>query len=89
MDQSPTKALLDSMQTLMNAIVKPEYLKHEDEQVKLLAAVCTCEITRITAPDAPYDDDVLKVFSLLGYGVFIFWVLTGSFTCFRTSFICL
>ncbi|XP_076934449.1 sister chromatid cohesion protein PDS5 homolog A-like, partial [Bidens hawaiensis] len=60
MDQSPTKALLDSMQTLMNAIVKPEYLKHEDEQVKLLAAVCTCEITRITAPDAPYDDDVLK-----------------------------
>ncbi|KAM0049108.1 putative sister chromatid cohesion protein Pds5 [Helianthus debilis subsp. tardiflorus] len=60
MDQSPSKALLESMQTLMNAIVKPEYLKHQDEQVKLLVAACTCEITRITAPEAPYDDDVLK-----------------------------
>lgn len=62
MDQSPTKELLESMQTLMNVIVKPEYLKHEDEQVKLLVATCTCEVTRITAPEAPYDDDVLKVF---------------------------
>ncbi|KAI3745336.1 hypothetical protein L1987_58447 [Smallanthus sonchifolius] len=60
MDQSPTKALLESMQTLTNAIVKPEYLKHQDEQVKVLVATCTCEITRITAPEAPYDDDVLK-----------------------------
>ncbi|KAD4982238.1 hypothetical protein E3N88_18909 [Mikania micrantha] len=59
-DQSPSKALLESMQTLMDVIVKPEYLKHQDEQVKLLVAACTCEITRITAPEAPYDDDVLK-----------------------------
>ncbi|MFS7997686.1 putative beta-galactosidase [Helianthus anomalus] len=27
------------METLMNAIVKPEYLKHQDEQVKLLVAL--------------------------------------------------
>ncbi|KAI7731479.1 hypothetical protein M8C21_026903, partial [Ambrosia artemisiifolia] len=60
MDQSPSKAVLESMQPLMNAIVKPEYLKHQEEQVKRLVAACTCEITRITAPEAPYDDDVLK-----------------------------
>jgi hypothetical protein len=24
-------------------------------------ATCFCEITRITAPDAPYNDDVLRV----------------------------
>ncbi|KAK9051851.1 hypothetical protein SSX86_028479 [Deinandra increscens subsp. villosa] len=59
-NQSPSKELLESMQTLMNDIVKPEYLKHQDEQVKILVAACTCEITRITAPEAPYDDDVLK-----------------------------
>lgn len=60
MDQSPHKALLEAMQPLLKAIVKPELLKHQDNQVKLLVAACTCEITRITAPEAPYDDDVLK-----------------------------
>ncbi|KAI3499028.1 hypothetical protein L1887_34820 [Cichorium endivia] len=60
LDQSPPKALLESMQPLLTNIVKPEYLKHEDKEVSLLVAICTCEITRITAPEAPYDDDVLK-----------------------------
>ncbi|KAJ9563026.1 hypothetical protein OSB04_008186 [Centaurea solstitialis] len=60
LDQSPPKALLESMQPLFNALVKPELLKHQDEEVKLLVATCTCEITRITAPEAPYSDDVLK-----------------------------
>ncbi|KAL4585339.1 hypothetical protein LXL04_009957 [Taraxacum kok-saghyz] len=60
LDQSPPKALLDSMQPLLHAIVKPQFLKHEDKEVSLLVAICTCEITRITAPEAPYDDDVLK-----------------------------
>jgi hypothetical protein len=36
-------------------------MKHEDEDVKVLLATCFCEITRITAPDAPYSDDVLRV----------------------------
>lgn len=45
----------------MKAIVKPDLLKHQDRDVKLLVATCLCEITRITAPEAPYDDDVLKV----------------------------
>jgi hypothetical protein len=49
------------MQPFLNAIVKPELLKHQDRDVKLLVATCICEITRITAPEAPYSDDVLKV----------------------------
>jgi sister chromatid cohesion protein PDS5 len=36
-------------------------LKHEDDNVKVLLATCFCEITRITAPDAPYNDDILRV----------------------------
>ncbi|KVH96669.1 Armadillo-like helical [Cynara cardunculus var. scolymus] len=60
LDQSPPKSLLQSMRPLLNAIIKPELLKHQDEEVKLLVATCTCEITRITAPEAPYSDDVLK-----------------------------
>ncbi|KAG1327428.1 hypothetical protein COCNU_01G013620 [Cocos nucifera] len=29
-------------------------------EVKVLVATCICEITRITAPEAPYSDDVLR-----------------------------
>ncbi|OMO64698.1 Armadillo-like helical [Corchorus olitorius] len=51
---------MESMQPFLNAIVKPELLKHPDKDAKLLVATCICEITRITAPEAPYSDDVLK-----------------------------
>ena len=62
MDQSPPASVLELMQPFLNSIVKPELLKHQDRDVKLLVATCICEITRITAPEAPYSDDVLKVY---------------------------
>ncbi|KAK4398821.1 Sister chromatid cohesion protein PDS5 [Sesamum angolense] len=66
LEQSPPKSILDSMQPFSNAIAKPELLKHQDREVKLFVAACICEITRITAPEAPYDDDVLKdIFQLI------------------------
>ncbi|KAI7740319.1 hypothetical protein M8C21_028104 [Ambrosia artemisiifolia] len=66
LEQSPGKEVSKSMQPFVNAIVKPKLLKHHDKEVKLLVAACTCEITRVTAPEAPYDDDVLKdVFHLI------------------------
>ncbi|XP_057765095.1 sister chromatid cohesion protein PDS5 homolog A isoform X2 [Salvia miltiorrhiza] len=60
LDQSPPKTMLESMQSFLNAIVKPELLKHHDREVKLFVAACICEITRITAPEAPYEDDIMK-----------------------------
>ncbi|CAI9760225.1 unnamed protein product [Fraxinus pennsylvanica] len=66
LDQSPLKSVLESMQPFLIAIAKPELLNHQDREVKLFVAVCICEITRITAPDAPYDDDILKdIFQLI------------------------
>lgn len=54
------------MQPFLKAIVRPELLKHQDKDVKLLVASCLCEITRITAPEAPYSDEILKdVFGLI------------------------
>lgn len=61
LDQSLPKSVLEAMDPFLNAIVKPELLKHHDREVKLFVAACICEITRITAPEAPYEDDVLKV----------------------------
>ncbi|XP_042029643.1 sister chromatid cohesion protein PDS5 homolog B-like isoform X1 [Salvia splendens] len=60
LDQSPPKTMLDSMQSFLKAIVKPGLLKHHDREVNLFVAACICEITRITAPEAPYEDDVMK-----------------------------
>ncbi|KAF5943481.1 hypothetical protein HYC85_017558 [Camellia sinensis] len=66
LDQSPTKSILKSMQPFLNGIAKPGLLKHQDREVALLVATCFCEITRITAPEAPYSDDVLKdIFHLI------------------------
>ncbi|KAA8519226.1 hypothetical protein F0562_013482 [Nyssa sinensis] len=66
LDQSPSKSMLESMQPVLDAIVKPDLLKYQDKEVKLLVATCICEITRITAPEAPYNDSVLKdIFQLI------------------------
>ncbi|CAM8985985.1 unnamed protein product [Rhodiola kirilowii] len=66
LDQSPSASMLESLQPFFNGIAKPELLKHQDRDVKLLVATCICEITRITAPEAPYSDDVLReIFALI------------------------
>lgn len=90
LDQSPPASTLESMQPFLNAIVKPELLKHQDRDVKLLVATCICEITRITAPEAPYSDDVLKVHFLKGNWLkdtlsFYFYFLFFLSTCFGIS----
>uniref|UniRef100_A0A7N1A0X3 Uncharacterized protein n=1 Tax=Kalanchoe fedtschenkoi TaxID=63787 RepID=A0A7N1A0X3_KALFE len=71
LDQSPSASMLESLQPFFNGIAKPELLKHQDRDVKLLVATCICEITRITAPEAPYTDDVLREIFALIVGTFI------------------
>ncbi|KAL3521808.1 hypothetical protein ACH5RR_014642 [Cinchona calisaya] len=66
LEQSPPKPVIEFMKPFLNEIVKPELLKHQDREVKLLVATCICEITRITSPEAPYADDILKdIFHLI------------------------
>ena len=58
------------MKPFFGAIVMPELLKHQDSDIKLIVAACLYEITQITAPEAPYNDDFLKVpfiYSYSGY----------------------
>ncbi|XP_010243945.1 PREDICTED: sister chromatid cohesion protein PDS5 homolog A-like isoform X2 [Nelumbo nucifera] len=71
LDQSPSSSMLESMQPCLNTLVKPELLKHQDRDVKLLVATCICEIIRISAPEAPYSDDVLRD---------IFHLIVGTFS---------
>ncbi|TKW20995.1 hypothetical protein SEVIR_4G191000v4 [Setaria viridis] len=69
-EQSPGLSVMEAIQPSLKAVTREEFLKHEDEDVKVLLATCFCEITRITAPDAPYDDDVLRD---------IFYLIVGTF----------
>ncbi|XP_060974110.1 sister chromatid cohesion protein PDS5 [Cannabis sativa] len=50
----------------LKSLVDETLLGHTNVDVKVAVASCISEITRITAPDAPYDDDQMKeVFRLI------------------------
>ncbi|XP_072971563.1 sister chromatid cohesion protein PDS5 homolog C-like isoform X2 [Typha angustifolia] len=59
-EQSPSQSMLNALQPTMNALVAKELLGYSDTDVKVALASCISEVTRITAPDAPYDDDSMK-----------------------------
>ncbi|KAM0917724.1 hypothetical protein ACQ4PT_009179 [Festuca glaucescens] len=61
---------MEAIQPCLTAVAREELLKHQDEDVKVLLATCFCEITRITAPEAPYSDDVLRTVFKLIVGTF-------------------
>ena len=52
----------------LKALVSDQLLRHSDIDVKVSVAACISEITRITAPDAPYSDDQMKVVRDLEFG---------------------
>ncbi|XP_052209614.1 sister chromatid cohesion protein PDS5 homolog C-like [Diospyros lotus] len=65
-EQSPSKSMQAALGPSMKALVADELLRHPDEDIKVAVASCMSEITRITAPDAPYDDERMKdVFQLI------------------------
>jgi len=51
---------LDAIHPLREALVMPKLLRHWDGEVSLRVAICISEITKITAPNAPYKDEVLR-----------------------------
>ena len=59
--QSPPESTSNALQLATATLVKKELLAHADSKIRLVVASCISEITRITAPDAPYDDDAMKV----------------------------
>ncbi|KAJ9549618.1 hypothetical protein OSB04_022161 [Centaurea solstitialis] len=65
-DQSPNTIMMAALRPPMNALVKGSLLKHSNVDVRISVAACISEITRITAPDAPYSDEEMKdVFQLI------------------------
>ncbi|GJT76918.1 armadillo-type fold protein [Tanacetum coccineum] len=59
-------SMLHALKPSMKALIHEDLLRHSDVDVNVAVASCMCEIVRITAPDAPYDDDQMRaVFQLI------------------------
>lgn len=57
----------NALSPALKALVADKLIKHSDVDVKVALASCFSEITRITAPDAPYDDEQMKVHLIIFY----------------------
>ncbi|XVE71254.1 hypothetical protein DITRI_Ditri10aG0135900 [Diplodiscus trichospermus] len=65
-EQSPSESLQNALSPSLKALISEQLFRHPDNDVRVAVAACISEITRITAPDAPYDDDHMKeVFQLI------------------------
>lgn len=60
-EQSPKQSMSNALKPSMKALVDKELLGHSELDVKVAVTSCLSEITRITAPETPYDDDLMKV----------------------------
>nr|XP_025617439.1 muscle M-line assembly protein unc-89 isoform X3 [Arachis hypogaea] len=65
-NQLPSEPMQEALVPSMKALISDELLRHTDEDVKISVTSCIAEITRITAPDTPYDDEQMKeIFNLM------------------------
>lgn len=60
-EQSPSKVIQKVLEPTLKALVSNEFVRHSDVDVRVAVAACLSEITRITAPEVPYNDDQMKV----------------------------
>lgn len=65
-EQAPRTSMRTALAPCMKELVGNKLLRHPDPDVKAALAACISEITRISAPDTPYDDDQMKeIFQLI------------------------
>ncbi|KAM7250913.1 hypothetical protein ACFE04_022796 [Oxalis oulophora] len=60
-DQSPLRSTQDALLPLFMAFIAPDLLNHPNIDVKLSLAFCIIELMRITVPEPPYKDEIMKV----------------------------
>jgi len=68
--QSSSDTMAYALLPSMSALVKPELLRHQDKDVRLIVIACISEITRIMTPETPYNGDLIRE---------IFQLIVGSF----------
>lgn len=65
-EQSPSTSMSDALRPVTNSLITKEFLNHPEADVKVFVAACINEIIRVTAPDAPYNDALMKeIFAMI------------------------
>ncbi|KAM3705237.1 hypothetical protein ACJW31_03G065600 [Castanea mollissima] len=59
-EQEPSKSMRDALLPSVKALITNKLLRHGEMNVKVLVVSYIIDITRITAPDAPYKDEQMK-----------------------------
>lgn len=86
-EQSPANSMQIALSSPLIALIGDKLLRHSDPDVKVAVASCISEITRITAPDAPYDDDQMKVCIIFSYLLQFQWTCLWPCSLQKTSVI--
>lgn len=60
-EQAPSRSMQNALLPSMKALISTDLLGHLNMDVRVSVVSCISEITRITAPDAPYNDEQMKV----------------------------
>ncbi|KAH9612017.1 hypothetical protein KSS87_021512 [Heliosperma pusillum] len=64
--QAPSQLVQKALLIPMKALIADELFRHSDPDVRITIASCLNEVTRITAPIPPYDDDKMReIFELI------------------------
>ncbi|KAM0060197.1 putative sister chromatid cohesion protein Pds5 [Helianthus debilis subsp. tardiflorus] len=64
--QAPSLSMQGALVPSMGALIADGLLKHSEIDVKIFVASCLCEVARITAPEPPYKDEIMKdIFQLI------------------------
>ncbi|KAL8217456.1 hypothetical protein R6Q57_020829 [Mikania cordata] len=58
--QAPSISMQGAIVPSMGALIADELVKHSEIDVRVSVASCLCEVARITAPDPPYKDAIMK-----------------------------
>jgi hypothetical protein len=66
-EQAPTEYIKNALSPSLKALIADKLINHSNVDVEVALASCLSEITRITAPDAPYDDPQMKVCLIIFY----------------------
>lgn len=61
MEQDQPLSMQNALIPSKTALVSVDLLNHPDSDVRVSVVSCLTEIVRITAPEAPYRDDQMKV----------------------------
>ncbi|KAH9305175.1 hypothetical protein KI387_009579, partial [Taxus chinensis] len=72
--------------SLMFQLIKPKIFWHEDVRVKIMVVICIAGVTRVTAPNLPFSDDIMRdIFEHMVGSFQGFWNVTNLITTRSTA----